>query len=221
MRSAPRLALLFDLDGTLVDSLDLILTCFRHAFRTHVGVVPSDDDLVAGIGTPLIAQISSFVESAETRQAIVTTYRAYQMEHHDRLIREFDGAREVLHALHERGHPMAIVTSKAELLAERALEFAGLAEYMDAVIGVESCQRHKPDPEPVHVALRALDARARDALFVGDSPHDITSGNAAGVTTVAALWGPFTRETLAAARPRHFIAHIRELPPLVTVLERR
>ena len=215
MPRTPPHALLFDLDGTLVDSLDLILTCFRHAFRTHVGAIPPDDALIAGIGTPLVTQLAEFVADSVLRETMVTTYRSYQMEHHDRLIREFEGARETLELLHDRGHAMAIVTSKAELLAERALEFAGLAEYMDVVVGVESCERHKPDPEPVHVALRALDARPGDAIFVGDSPHDITSGNAAGVITVAALWGPFSRETLAAARPTHFIEHIRDLPSLI------
>ena len=218
MPRTPPYALLFDLDGTLVDSLDLILTCFRHAFRTHVGTVPPDEELIAGIGTPLVAQLSEFVSDTAMRDAMVSTYRSYQLEHHDRLIRHFDGARETLQLLHQRGHAMAIVTSKAELLAERALEFAGLAEFMDAVIGVESCDRHKPHPEPVHVALRALDARTHDAIFVGDSPHDITSGNAAGVITVAALWGPFTRATLEAARPAHVIEHIRELPELVSNL---
>ncbi|MGH7648983.1 MAG: HAD hydrolase-like protein, partial [Gemmatimonadaceae bacterium] len=75
-----------------------------------------------------------------------------------------------------------------------------------------------PDPEPVRFALAKLGRTPQDAMFAGDSPHDITAGNAAGVFTVGALWGPFTRETLEAARPDRLIADIRDLPPLVEAL---
>jgi pyrophosphatase PpaX len=211
----PPVALLFDLDGTLVDTLDLILTCFRHAFRCHVGTIPPDAELIAGIGTPLVAQLTGFVTDQTTRDAMIASYREHQLEHHDRLIREYEGTRETLRELHARGHPMAVVTSKAEALAQRALTFAGLADFMDIVIGVESTTRHKPHPEPVHVALAALGSTPDNAMFVGDSPHDIAAGNAAGVITVAALWGPFTRETLELAKPTHYIARISELFTLV------
>ena len=88
----------------------------------------------------------------------------------------------------------------------------------DAVVGLDSCQRHKPDPEPVRLALDLLGYEPHEALFLGDSPHDIAAGNAAGVVTVAALWGPFPRPALEAAAPRHLIRHIAELPPLVNHL---
>jgi pyrophosphatase PpaX len=215
--AAPR-ALLFDLDGTLVDTLDLILTCFRHAFRTHVGAIPPDDALIAGIGTPLLTQLAGFVPDAALRDAMIATYRSHQLEHHDRLVREFPGAYDTLAALRARGHPIGVVTSKAEALAHRALAFARLDALMDVVIGVESSTRHKPDPEPVYVALQALGRSAREAIFVGDSPHDIGAGNAAGVVTVAATWGPFSRATLESARPTHIIDDIRHLPTLLDEL---
>ena len=90
---------------------------------------------------------------------------------------------------------------------------------MDVVVGMDSTERHKPDPAPVLHALAALDAAPNAALFLGDSPHDIAAGNAAGVTSVAALWGPFPRTVLSEARPNYLLEHIRELPALVSRLD--
>ena len=106
---------------------------------------------------------------------------------------------------------MAVVTSKLEPSARRSLEFLGLARHFAAVVGLEATVRHKPDPEPVRFALTALCAEARDSTFVGDSPHDVVAGNAAGVATVAALWGPFTRDELAVARPRAWAARVEDV----------
>jgi pyrophosphatase PpaX len=213
------LVVLFDLDGTLVDSITLLLAAFRHAFGAVRGEIPPEREWIAGIGTPLVTQFRGFTSDEREVEALVAAYRAFQREHHDALMREFEGARETLALLHGRRHPTALVTSKMVELAERALGFAGLAEHIDLVIGADSCERHKPDPEPVLLALAGLRAAPADALFVGDSPHDIAAGNAAGVTTVAALWGPFDRAVLAAAGPTHAIERITDLPPLVERLD--
>jgi len=118
----------------------------------------------------------------------------------------------VIAGLAERGYPLGIVTSKATFIATRSLEWVGLDQYFPVVIGYDETTRHKPDPEPVLVALERLGATPDRAVFVGDSPHDVHAGNAAGVVTVAALWGPFSHETLAAAHPNHFIGCLPELP---------
>jgi pyrophosphatase PpaX len=110
---------------------------------------------------------------------------------------------------------MALVTSKVVELAVRALDYTELREFLDVLVGADSCDRHKPDPEPVLVALRLLGYGAHEAVFVGDSPHDIAAGNAAGVVTVAALWGPFDSATLERATPGYRIAGIGELPALL------
>jgi pyrophosphatase PpaX len=91
---------------------------------------------------------------------------------------------------------------------------------MGTRIGMNSCELHKPDPMPVRVALSELGYEPREALFVGDSPHDIKSGNAAGVISVAALWGPFTREQLRPYRPAEYLEKITDLPLLLDRLAR-
>lgn len=218
MPSPEPLVILFDLDGTLADSIELILGAFRHTFSTHLGAVPADQAWIAGMGTPLATQIRALVRDETLIDPMTSTYRAWQNQHHDEMLREFAGVRETLTLLHERGHPMALVTSKATDAAIRALRLMGIDSLLSLVVGADTTTSHKPNPEPVLYALAQLGREPRNAVFVGDSPHDIAAGNAAGVFTIGALWGPFTRETLEAAHPKHLIADIRDLPPLIRTL---
>jgi pyrophosphatase PpaX len=194
-----RPALLFDLDGTLVDTIALLLASMRHAFAT-VGVrAPSDAAWTAGIGTPLATQFRDFVHDDATVGQLVAAYRRYQHEHHDAGTRCYDGVPALVARLEERGHPIAIVTSKADAIAHRALAWVGLAGHVDIVIGADSVTRHKPHPEPVLVALERLGVTPANAIFVGDSPHDVASGVAAGVRTIGVTWGAFDAGALRAA----------------------
>jgi pyrophosphatase PpaX len=208
-------AVLFDLDGTLVDTIELLLSSVQHAFAHRQGRAPTRPEWIAGIGTPLASQLQPFASDEDDLQALMVEYRTYQRTHHDRLTRCYDDVLPTVQQLHGRGHPLAVVTSKTNDLARRTLEHVGLAPYMDAVIGLESTERHKPDPDPVRAALTALDARAADAVFVGDSPHDMAAGNAAGVTTIAALWGPFERDVLKRAAARFTLDRMSGLPALL------
>lgn len=219
LRGRPPTAVLFDLDGTLVDTIELLLRSVRHAFRDRAGRVPSEAEWVAGIGTPLVTQLRPFAADDTDLALLVASYREYQHEHHDRLTRCYDRVVDVVAQLKRDGHPTGVVTSKSDAIARRSLAHVGLLELMDVVIGADSTARHKPDPEPVRVALERLDYSPTNAIFVGDSPHDIGSGNAAGVVTVAALWGPFDRDTLERANPTHLLGDIGELSALVARIQ--
>ena len=208
-------AVLFDLDGTLIDSIALLLASMRHAFIGFEGEHPTDADWIAGIGTPLWLQLGAYARSDDETTQLRERYREFQARHHDRMVRAFPGTDETLAALQARGIVMALVTSKMDAGAHHSLVHTSLARYFPVVIGADSVTKHKPDPEPVLVALARLGVAPRAALFVGDSPHDIASGNAAGVVTVAATWGPFTRARLAAALPTHWLDDIRDLPALL------
>ncbi len=202
-----------------MDSIELILTSFRHTFATHLGAVPPDSAWIAGLGTPLFTQLREFTRDDEVASAMTATYREFQMQHHDRLMRTYPGVREAMQELRTRHHPTAVVTSKMSDLAERALMFTGLRETIDLVIGMENTERHKPDPEPVHAALRALGYPPSEAVFLGDSPHDIAAGNAAGVISVAAEWGPFSAAELDDAKPRYRVARMADFPALIARLD--
>ena len=211
--------ILFDLDGTLIDSIELIQRSKDHAFASRGRVAPTDAEWLAGIGTPLTAMFARYTADETDVAEFIREYRAYQLPNHDRLVRGYDGAIETLTVLRDRGHSIGIVTSKSVELSERGLRHVGLAHLIDTIVGCDSCANHKPHPEPVLVALDRLGGAPAAALLVGDSVHDMRAGNAAGVTTVAALWGPFTREELAAGEPDFFLDEVAGLPTLLSRLD--
>lgn len=213
------LAVLFDLDGTIVDSIALLLACMNHTFEGR-DPRPTEQEWIAGLGTPLPEQMTPFITSEEDRQRLIKRYRDFQHEHHDRLMATYPGVAETLAELKERGHPMGVVTSKGNAMMERGLRWMGADKYMRVAIGFDSCHLHKPDPFPVLLAVGKLGYTPSECVFVGDSPHDIIAGNAAGVTTVAALWGPFTRAQLEPYKPAHFLESISALPALLERIAR-
>jgi pyrophosphatase PpaX len=210
-----RSAILFDLDGTLIDSIELILGAARHAFVDFVGHAPSDEEWRAGIGRPLQSVLREFAPDDAEAARLFGRYRAYQLEHHDRLVRPYEGIVDVVRSLAAAGHPMALVTSKADWMAEKAMVLVGLDRLIPTIVGCDTCVNHKPHPEPVERALALLGAPASDAIFVGDSPHDVESGRAAGVATVGVSWGAFTREELERAGADVVIDRVEELRGVV------
>ena len=157
-------------------------------------------------------------EPAEV-DALIAKYREYQLANHDRLVRCYDLVVETVDQLRAAGHPLGIVTSKTGWLAQRGLDNVGLGSHFDVIVGCDSCAKHKPDPGPVLFALDKLDYAPSGAVFVGDSIYDVEAGNAAGVTTIAALWGPFSRSDLAASNPTYYLERISDLPSLLDAVE--
>ena len=217
MRQRP-FAVLFDLDGTLVDTIGLLLECVHHSFEGR-SPVPTDEEWIAGIGTPLRRQLAAYVSTEKEIDDIIDRYRAYQRIHHDRLTNAYPGVIETLTELDRRGHPMGVVTSKSNEMMDRGIQHTGLARFMKTAIGADSCTIHKPEAFPVLLALEELRYSPGEAVFVGDSPHDIQSGNAAGVISIAALWGPFTKDQLSPSNPKEYLERITDLPALLDRLQ--
>jgi pyrophosphatase PpaX len=212
-RSLP--AILFDLDGTLIDSIELILNSARYAFQKLDRAAPPDEEWAAGIGIPLFTMFRRYARDEPDCAALIAAYREYQVAHHDRLIRCYDEVIETVEIIKGRGHQIGIVTSKSESLALRGLAHVGLASLMDTIVGCDSSIRHKPDPEPVRIALHRLDASPDNAIFVGDSVHDVLAGNAAGVRTAAALWGAFKRADLEPGKPNAWLESVSDVVTLL------
>ena len=199
-------AVLYDFDGTLADSTDLIMRCYRHTMRTHLGQAPPDADWLSGFGMTLETQLRRFARDEAEAEAMLDTYRTYQNTIHDDLLRPFPGAAETVAELDRRGYRLAIVTSKHRRSAMRGMELCGIVSHFDVIVTPEDVAEPKPHPEPVLLALQKLGVAPEEALFVGDSPHDIAAGRAAGTRTAAALWGPFGREALEKAGPDAFLS---------------
>jgi pyrophosphatase PpaX len=190
---------LFDLDGTLIDSIDLIFRAYRHTAERHLSIRLPDSVWREGLGTPLRQQLSAVTQDPDLIEAMVATYREYHFAHHEQAVKAYPEIVQVVAELAGRGVRLGVVTSKLRAGAERGLAATGLTEFFQTIVSAEDVSRPKPHPEPVETALQRLAVDAGEAVFIGDSPHDIAAGRQAGVATAGVLWGPFAREELARA----------------------
>jgi pyrophosphatase PpaX len=195
---------IFDLDGTLIDSVELILVSHRHATEAVLGAALPDEVLRAGIGTPLIEQMRSF--DALRAQELFDTYRAHNASVHDEYLRPYEGIAGLLERLRAEGVAVGVATSKSRDTVQRAFDLIPIEPLIDALVTVNDTERHKPHADPVLRALELLGRPAEGACYVGDSPYDLQAAHAAGVDPIAVTWGVFDEAALAAEEPAA-IAH--------------
>ncbi len=201
-------AALFDFDGTLVDTTELIYQSMRHATGEVLGREIPRETLLANVGQPLPRQME--IIDAERAEALLESYRLHNEEHHDTFIREFPGVVNSLARLRAGGVRVAVVTSKRRFSVEMALgSFPALGEVVDRFVTMEDTTQHKPHPEPLLKGLEFLgDVPPQEAAYIGDSPFDVAAAKAAGITSVAVSWGAFSEDTLRAAEPDHLVEDI-------------
>ncbi len=178
---------LFDLDGTVIDSGAIILASMRHAAETVVGGEWSDAELMKAVGGPgLEAQMVAL--DPDRVDELVRVYRAHNEPLHDTL--EYCGNMDVVLAeLRERGHRLGIVTAKRRVTVALAFAKLPLEHLFEVVVGGDETARHKPDPDPLLLALERLGVQAEDAAYVGDSPFDMQAAKAAGLYAIGVSWG--------------------------------
>jgi pyrophosphatase PpaX len=208
---SPISTVLFDLDGTLIDSIALILESYRYTMAEHGFGEVSDELWRVGIGTPLRVQLASWAKGPEDLEALVQTYRRYNLDNHDRMITVFPGVPEMVQEVAALGCRIGVVTSKTREGTLRGLRLAGLESSIEAMVCADDVENPKPHPEPVAKAVRLLGGATESTIFVGDSIHDMVAGRAAGVEIGAALWGPFGRSDLEASAPDVWLEQPAEL----------
>jgi pyrophosphatase PpaX len=207
---------LFDLDGTLINSIRLILDSYHHTLTQHKLPARTDEEWLRGVGTPLHVQFSEWRESPEVLAAMIATYREYNLKHHDRMVTVYPGVVDAIREIKAEGIQTGLVTSKNRLGALKGLTLVGLEALMDVLVCADEVTNHKPHPEPVEKALALLGADPATTVYVGDSIHDMHSGRAAGVKTAAVLWGPFARSHLESAAPDFWLETPADLVGLFT-----
>jgi len=206
-------AVLFDLDGTLIDTVELIRVSFRYATKAVLGYELSDEITMANVGQPLARQ---FHDMAPDHAAeLLRVYREFNMAHHDDLAKAYPGTRETLGEVMRRGIPMGIVTSKGTAAASRGIELFGLGDLMSVVVTADDVPRHKPDPFPLQFAAGLLGVELGYSMYLGDSPHDMQAALSAHAVAVAALWGAFPRDDVLSPGPPFALSRIADLPALL------
>ena len=178
---------LFDLDGTVIDSGAIILASMRHAAETVVGGSWDDAELMKAVGGPGLEEQMVALDPHRVDE-LVRVYRAHNEPLHETLDCCL-GMEEVLTRLKERGHRLGIVTAKRRRTVDLAFARLPIEHLFETVVGGDETERHKPDPAPLRLALERLGAPAEDAAYVGDSPFDMQAAKAAGLYAIGVSWG--------------------------------
>lgn len=218
--------ILFDFDGTLVNTTPLILRSFRATWEQVFGFALEDTAYIQTFGTLLRTALCRLTEKCVTdgrihvpngapeqlpdfveakAEELLTTYRQFNLQWHDEMCQPFAGVSELLRELRARDYRLGVVSSKLRAGVERGLRLFALEEFFAVLIGAEDVTNHKPHPEPLLSALAQLDALPAQALYVGDSTHDIIAARQAQVAVAAACWGPFPRQELEQLQPDYLL----------------
>jgi pyrophosphatase PpaX len=205
---------LFDLDGTIVDTNELIIESFLHVLNDKLAMQVTRDQLISQMGGPLVNQFQYFTGLTNVDQQ-VADYRTYNLMRHDEMVRVFPYVLEVVQALDEHGIQMGVVTTKMRASTKRALSMFGLLPYMKTVITLEDVEHAKPHPEPVLRAIDAIQADPKETVMVGDSSFDIVSAQEAGACTAGVAWSLKGEEFLATYKPNWMLKDMRDLYDIV------
>jgi pyrophosphatase PpaX len=211
----PISTILFDLDGTLINSIDHIVDCWQHTVRTGLGREISREEVLPTIGRSLQA---CFEEMAPGRSdELYSIYTTYERDRHDANVQLIMGTREVLDTLLADGYKLGVVTSKVLHVAMSGLELFQLDPYFEVIITQADTERHKPFPDPLLVACERLGVSPAEAVYIGDAWTDIEAGRAGGMLTVGVTWGA-AGEAIREAAPDYILATMTELPGLLKLM---
>ncbi|MGM7682931.1 pyrophosphatase PpaX [Cytobacillus sp. Hm23] len=205
--------ILFDLDGTLIDTNELIIQSFMHTLEQYYPNDYSREDVLEFIGPPLYESLHSV--DKDRVEDMVKTYREFNLANHDLLVKEYHSVFDTVKALHEQKFKLGIVTTKMRLTTTMGLKLTNLDQFFDVVITLDDVERAKPDPEPIHKALQQLNALPHEAIMVGDNHHDMLAGQNAGTKTAAVGWAIKGREHLTQYNPDYVLDKMSDLLSIV------
>jgi len=208
--------ILFDLDGTLLDTNELIIQSFQHTYKRHLNKKVNKEEIVKNFGEILKFTIDR--EFGEESVEAIKTYRNFQIGNFDRLITMQKGVKEGVIELYRQGYKLGIVTSRLNDSAIKGLKHFGLMDYFESIIGADDTDIHKPDPTPAFLALEELGGKPEETIIVGDSQYDILCGKNAGITSVVVGWSALPRDIILKYEPNYIVESMEELLELVEKL---
>jgi len=192
---------LFDLDGTLIDTNDIIIKSYQHTFNTHFKSLSiTKDSIIDQIGPPLSEIFARYTQDQNLIKTMIDTYRSYYKIHEMKSHKLYPGVKEVLSTLKEKGYKLGIVTSKFKESAMPSFTYYGLEDYFDVFIALDDVEHPKPSGEPVLKALEHFNNSSR-AIMIGDNQSDILSGQNAGILSAGVSWSIKGKEHLSAVNP--------------------
>lgn len=206
--------ILFDLDGTLIDTNELIIASFEHTFKTH-GLPHTREEIMGFNGPPL--RDTFYKLNPDLVETLIATYREHNLAHHDSYVTAFPHVVDVLQKLEENNIQLGVVTTKMRKSVGMGLEITGLDRFFNTVITLDDVDHPKPHPEPVIKAMEQLDADAASTLMVGDNFHDIESGKNAGVLTAGVAWAHKGKDFLQQYNPTYMLEDMNDLLKLTGV----
>ncbi|MFB4167865.1 pyrophosphatase PpaX [Virgibacillus sp. JSM 102003] len=206
--------ILFDLDGTLIDTNELIIASFMHTFKNY-GRELSRKEAIEFIGPPLKDTFHQI--DPDQVEAMVETYREHNLYHHDNYVTAFPNVVDTIDQLKKENFNIGIVTTKMNRTVEMGLKATGLSKYFETVITLDDVTNAKPHPEPVLKAMQELDASANSTLMVGDNHHDIDAGKNAGVQTAGVAWSLKGKEKLSEYKPTYMLDDMQDLLKILGV----
>ena len=201
--------LLFDLDGTLIDTNELIIASFLHTLEHYYPNQYTREDVFEFIGPSLVETFSKL--DIERAKEMIEHYREHNHLHHDLLVQEYEGVYETIRTLKERGYKVGIVTTKMRKAVERGLIKGRLDSFFDVVVTFDDVKKTKPDPEPIELALELIGSSADETIMVGDNSHDILAGKQAGTKTAGVAWTLKGRDYLEQFKPDYMLENMRDL----------
>lgn len=207
---------LFDLDGTIIDTNELIIQSFLHTFEGVTEKPVTRELIIPNMGRPLVEQMQFFTGRTEVED-LVQKYRAFNIERHDELVTEFPRVKETVAELHAAGIKLGIVTSKVRLTSLMGLKLCGLSDYFQTIVSVDDVQKAKPNPEGIRKAMKELGSNADQTIMVGDSHYDIEAAHNAGVQSAGVAWSMKGIDYLQSYKPTYIIDDIRELLAIVGI----
>lgn len=210
--------LLFDLDGTLIDTNELIIQSFLHTLGIYYPDQYKREDVLPFMGPTLVETFDSM--DKEKTDEMVRVYREYNISKHDSLVTEFEGVHETISILKEKGFKLGIVTTKRLEVVEKGLKLTKLDPFFEVIVAIDHVSKAKPDPEPVLKALEQLGSKPEEAIMIGDNYHDIEGGQNAGTLTAGVAWSLKGKAFLEQYNPDFMLDHMKDLLEIVGVEER-